>query len=75
VIRLYLTTVGLHALWSAKFLERPEPLAWALAALMRAREPQDPRELARARVASSCLPATTRDPLLAFLEALSSVGN
>lgn len=48
VLRLYFTTFGLEGSRAEYYLERPEPLAWALAALMA------PVRLSRARLRQLC---------------------
>jgi hypothetical protein len=71
VLRIYFSAFGLGGCRAEHYLERPEPVAWALSALMppvrhsRARH----RELCRERVAASGLEEGRRDLLTRFIEA------
>ena len=70
VLRLYFTAFGLASSRAEYFLERPEPVAWALSALMqpvhhsRARH----RALCLERIAASGLPGDQRVLLTQFVE-------
>lgn len=70
VLRIFYTTVGLSECRADSFLERPEPLAWVLAALMRpVRRSRAEHKLACLhRIAGSDLPASHRALLTAGVE-------
>jgi len=57
MVRIYFTTFGLAETRAEHFLERPEPLAWALAARMRPtrRAPDEHRRACLERIAAAAL--------------------
>ena len=71
LLRIYFSAFGLGGCRAEYFLERPEPIAWALSALM---EPvrhsrRRHRELCRERIAASGLDEERRASLTRFIDA------
>jgi hypothetical protein len=70
VLRLFYTAFGLAESRAEYYLERPEPLAWALAGLMRPvrRSRAEHRQACLRRIAGASLPARERELLTACVE-------
>lgn len=70
VARIFFTTFGLSVSRAEDYLERPEPLAWALAAFMRPalRSPDDHRRACLERIESADLAGELRQLLRCWVE-------
>jgi hypothetical protein len=70
MVRIYYTAFGLAECRAEHYLERPEPLAWALAALMRPvrRGPSEHRRACLGRIAEAGLPDREAGLLAACVE-------
>lgn len=70
LMRIFYTAVGLEGARAEYFLERPEPLAWALAALMRPlrRTPGEHLRSCRERIAAAPVDEESRTLLLQGVE-------
>jgi hypothetical protein len=71
--RIYFTTFGLAETRAEHFLERPEPLAWALAARMRPtqRSPDEHRRACLERIATAALDEKRRALLRRWVKTVS----